>query len=583
MRQPAATSPGQTTSDPTGARPGTVYLVGAGPGDPDLLTLRGAALLATADVVLHDDLVHPALLSLVAPTCEVRFVGKRGGAPQEKQATQSAIDASLIELARRDLRVVRLKGGDPFLFGRGSEEAEALAAAGVPFEIVPGVTAALAVPAYAGISLTHRDLASSVTFVSGTTRKGRPFNFREIAGVSGTICVLMGMRRIEDVCRALIDEAGKPPDTPSAVIERGTRPEQRTLTAPLSDLAASARVANLSNPALIVVGPVTTLRPTIRWFDTLPLFGKRVLVTRAEHQSEDTAHLLRRRGADPISLPVIELRPPPDPARVDRAIADLSTYDLVAFTSENGVDRFFTRLRETGKDLRAFATARIAAIGAGTARALAQRGALADIVPERFVGEAFAESILATLAPSRTPNTPVRVLLPRALVAREVVPETLRKAGFHVDVVPVYETVPPSPARRDSLLQRLTDRTLDIVMLTSSSTAANLCDLLGEDSLPLLKNTLIASIGPITTATAEKRGLEVAVTAETSTLPGLVEAIELHLAGHPSSPAPCSHPAACPPRPPCGPPSEPPPKPTPESPLKPARLNTPVSETPRRP
>ncbi|MEZ4301552.1 MAG: uroporphyrinogen-III C-methyltransferase [Polyangiaceae bacterium] len=268
MRQPAATSPGQTTSDPAGARPGTVYLVGAGPGDPDLLTLRGAALLATADVVLHDDLVHPALLSLVPPTCEVRFVGKRGGAPQEKQATQSAIDASLIELARRGLRVVRLKGGDPFLFGRGSEEAEALAAAAVPFEIVPGVTAALAVPAYAGISLTHRDLASSVTFVSGTTRRGRPFNFREIAGVSGTICVLMGMRHIEDVAIAPSSKKPANPDTPSAVIERSS-PEQRTITAPLSDLAASTRVANLSNPALIV-GPVTTLRPTIRWFDTPP-------------------------------------------------------------------------------------------------------------------------------------------------------------------------------------------------------------------------------------------------------------------------------------------------------------------------
>lgn len=532
MRQPAASGAGQTKTDPSAAEPGTVYLVGAGPGDPELLTLRGAALLATADVVLHDELVHPALLARVKPGCEIRAVGKRGGAPEEKQAKQSAIDAALVDLAREGRRVVRLKGGDPFLFGRGSEEAETLARAGVPFEIVPGVTAPLAAAAYAGISLTHRDLASSVTIVSGTTRSGEPFDFREIAGVSGTICVLMGMRRIEEVTRGLVEHARKDPSTPAAVIHWGTRPEQRTVTARLDEIAAAARAAAIANPALIVVGPVVALRDTIRWFDRRPLFGKRVLVTRAEGQAEQTARLVQRRGAEPIVVPTIVLRPPPDPARITRAIHDLASYDLVAFTSENGVARFFAHLHEQAKDARAFGAARVAAIGSGTAAELAAHAITADIVPKDFVGEALATSILEALGGSgtRPDGSPVRILLPRALVAREVVPERLRAAGCIVDVVPVYETTAPPAETRDALVRLLEQRRIDIVMLTSSSTAANLCDLLGERAPDLLRSALVASIGPITTDTATKRGLEVAVTAEVSTLPGLVAAIEAYLA-----------------------------------------------------
>jgi uroporphyrinogen III methyltransferase / synthase len=531
MRQPTGSFMAQTMSDPAGAQPGTVYLVGAGPGDPELITLRGAALLATADVVLHDELVHPALLSLVRPGCLVRFVGKRGGDRAEKQARQEDIDAALVELAREGHRVVRLKGGDPFLFGRGSEEAETLAHAGIPFEIVPGVTAPLGAAAYAGISLTHRDLASSVTIVSGTTRAGEPFDFREIAGVSGTICVLMGMRRIEDMVRGLIDGARKDPSTPSAVIHWGTRAEQRTITGRLDEIAAMARAAAMANPALIVVGPVTRLRDTIRWFDVRPLFGKRVLVTRAEGQAEDTARLLRRRGAEPILAPTIVLRDPPDPACVDEAIRDLATYDLVAFTSENGVSRFFERMSALGRDARTFASARIAAIGAGTSAALASRGIVADIVPKNFVGEALAQAMLDALggAPHKPDGSLIRVLIPRALIAREVVPDTLRAAGCVVDVVPVYETVRPPTERRDALVRMLKEHTLDIVMLTSSSTAQNLCDLLGARAPELLAPTLIASIGPVTTETAKKRGLTVGVTAEVSTIPGLITAIEAHL------------------------------------------------------
>lgn len=531
MRQPTGSIPAQTMSDPAGAQPGTVYLVGAGPGDPELITVRGAALLATADVVLHDELVHPALLSLVRPGCDVRFVGKRGGDRVEKQARQQEIDDALVALAREGLRVVRLKGGDPFLFGRGSEEAEVLAHAGVPFEIVPGVTAALGAAAYAGISLTHRDLASSVTIVSGTTRAGRPFDFREIAGVSGTVCVLMGMRRIEEMTRGLVDGAHKDPETPSAVIHWGTRAEQRTVTGRLDEIAAKARAAGLQSPALLVVGPVARLRDTIRWFDRLPLFGKRVLVTRAEGQAEDTARLLRRRGAEPVLAPTIVLRDPPDPARVERAVRDLGTYDLVAFTSENGVDRLFAGMRAMARDARAFGGARIAAIGSGTAAALARHGITADIVPKSFVGEALAQAMLDALGGSakKPDGSPVRVLIPRALVAREIVPDTLRAAGCVVDVVPVYETVPPPPERRDALVRILEENDIDVVMLTSSSTAQNLCDLLGDRAPALLRGTLVASIGPITTESARRRGLEVAVTSEVSTLPGLISAIEAHL------------------------------------------------------
>ena len=537
MRQPNVSTPGQTKTDPTGAQPGTVYLVGAGPGDPDLLTLRGAALLATADVVLHDELVHPSVLALVRPGADIRFVGKRGGDTREKQTRQHEIDEALIALAREGRRVVRLKGGDPFLFGRGSEEAESLAAANVPFEVVPGVTAPLAVSAYAGISLTHRDLASSVTIVSGTTRSGDPFDFREIARVSGTICVLMGMRRIEDVTRALVSDAEKDASTPAAVIMWGTRAEQRTVTGRLDEIAAKARAAGMHNPALIVVGSVVRLRDAIRWFDRQALFGKRVLVVRAEGQAEDTARILRRRGAEPVLFPAIVLQDPPDPARVTQAVSELGSYDLVAFTSENGVSRFMARAREMGRDARVFGGAKIAAIGSGTASALLPYGLTADIVPKDFVGEALAKVILDTLGGSgvRADGTPVRVLIPRALVAREVVPDVLRAAGCHVDVVPVYETVAPPPERRAALRALLSSGGVDVVLLTSSSTATHLVDLLtpeapgGAGAAELLEKVLIASIGPITTETAKKKGLHVAVTAEVSTIVGLLASVEAYL------------------------------------------------------
>jgi uroporphyrinogen III methyltransferase/synthase len=525
--------PAGNNADLARALPGVAYLVGAGPGDPGLLTVRAATLLASADVVLYDELVHPALLDQARPGADLRSVGKRGGDPVAKQASQRAIEEALIAEARAGKSVVRLKGGDPFLFGRGSEEAEALAAAAIPFEIVPGIPSPFAATAYAGISVTHRDLASSVTLISGTTRAGEPFDFGELARLRGTLCVLMGMHALASICERLVREAGRDPGTPAAVIQWGTRAEQRVVEGRLDQLAALAREAGLGSPAIIVVGPVVALRRTLRWFDARPLFGKRVLVTRPEGQAASTAALLRLRGAEPIELPTISIQPPPDPAPLRDAVRTLDQHDVVAFTSENGVTRFFHELDAQRLDARAFGRARLAAIGSGTAAALAKKGLRADIVPADFRGESLARAILAdpqVMARRAASTAPLRVLIPRALVAREVLPEMLREAGCAVAVVPVYETHQASAARRDELLHRLETKALEVVMLTSSSTADSLCELLGPRAAALLDGVLVASIGPITSATATKRGLRVGLTAEESTLPGLIRALEAHFA-----------------------------------------------------
>ena len=511
--------------------PGFVYLVGAGPGDPGLLTVRGAELLASADVVLHDELSHPALLDLVRPDAEVRSVGKRGGDPVQKQASQEAIDVEIVTLAQAGRSVVRLKGGDPFLFGRGSEEAEALVDAGIPFEVIPGIPSPLGATAYAGISVTHRDLASSVTFVSGTQRAGIGFDWSELTRVRGTVCILMGMHHIDHIAKSLIEIAGRDPATPAAVIQWGTRPEQAVAEGRLDEIADRARDAGIGSPSIIVVGPVAGLRRKLRWFDKRPLFGKRILITRPEGQSAVTARMVRLRGAEPFELPTISITPPPDPARVAQAVRELASHDVVAFTSENGVTRLFAEIDAQGRDARAFGQARIAAIGSGTAAALADRGLRADIVPGEFVGEAFATAILDDLAvKARLSAGRPRILIPRALVAREIVPDRLRAAGCDVDIVPVYETRPASAERRDELISRLEARSLDCVMLTSSSTADSLVDLLGARAPELLQGVLVASIGPVTTKAAQRRGLTVAVTAAVSTVEGVLSSLEFHCA-----------------------------------------------------
>ncbi len=504
---------------------GKVWLVGAGPGDPELITVRGQKLLSQAEVVLHDALSHPALLEHCR-AAEILDVGKRFG---RQSPDQTFINRLLIEHARRGKRVVRLKGGDPLMFARGSEEALALAEAGVPFEIVPGISSPVAASAYAGISLTHRALSSSVTFITGSDRAGKqwsPEAWKKLATATDTVCVLMGMRRIVEITQALLD-GGREASTPAAVIQWGARPEQRVVTGTLQDIAAKSRAAGLSNPAIIVVGPVAGLRQELRWYDALPLFGKRVLVPRPPHQAGGTAVQIRERAAEPVLFPVIDIHPPPDRAPLDAAIARLGDYDWVLFTSANGVERFFEALASAGRDARALAQASIAVIGPKTAEALRARGLTADLMAEEFVGESLAERVIAAGAR--------RVLLARALVARDALPEMLRQAGVDVDVVAVYETRAASAERAAELVQLLEDGGVDVALFTSSSTVTHLLDLLGERGAGRLSNVTVASIGPVTSRTLRAAGVRVDVEAEQYTVAGVLDALERHFSASASA------------------------------------------------
>lgn len=505
---------------------GKVYLIGAGPGDPSLITVRGAEVLGRCDVVLYDALAHPALLEHLRSDAESRFVGKRGG---EESEPQRSINEQLIELARAGKTVGRLKGGDPLLFARGAEEALALADAGVPFEIVPGIASPVAVAAYAGIPLTHRDLASSVLFLTGTPREGTGpdgHDWRRLATRAGTICVLMGMHRLREIASSLI-EHGRPASAPTAVVQWGARPEQRTVVAPLEEIADVVEREGMGSPALVIIGDVVTLRPRLRWYDQQPLFGQRVLVTRAREQASDLARKLREVGASPTVVPTIEIEPPDDPAPLLRAAREVGAYDWLALTSTNGVARFFDALDQQGLDARALGAVRVAAIGPGTAAALRARGVRADLVPGEYRGEALAEALLASPRPASAEGRPFpRVLLPRALVARDVFPDAVRAAGGEVDVVTAYQARPPGPEACERLREALRQRAFDVITLTASSTVTNLLSMLGDEAPALLAGVCLASIGPITTATAQRAGLEVAVSAEVYTLDGLVAALE---------------------------------------------------------
>lgn len=501
--------------------PGKVWLVGAGPGDPGLITVRGLSVLARAEVVLTDALVHPSLLEACSQA-EIHNVGKRYG---EDSASQDAINRLLVELASAGKRVVRLKGGDPLLFARGGEEALALAAARIPFEIVPGVSSPAAAGAYAGIPLTHRDLSKSVTFITGSDRAGKewsPDAWKKLATATDTICVLMGMRRLEEIALAIL-EGGRNPDTPAAVIHWGTRPEQRVVVAPLSDIARAAREAGVKNPSVIVVGDVVGLREPLRWYDRAPLFGKRLFLPRPEQQARATASAIRERGADPVVLPMIEIVAPPDPSRLERALDDLRSYGWVLFTSANGVERFFAALERRGLDARALGDARLGVIGPKTGAALARFGLRPDAVAKEFVGEALA----AALVPSTTRS---RVLLARALVARDALPELLREAGFHVDVVPVYETRSAPEESKRRLRQALQQQLIDVALFTSSSTVAETVAALGAGAPELLARVTVASIGPITTQSLEEARIRVDVTAARYTVEGALDALESYFA-----------------------------------------------------
>jgi uroporphyrinogen III methyltransferase/synthase len=503
---------------------GKVYLVGAGPGDPELVTRRGARRLAEADLVLYDALVHPDVLAHCRPDAERVFVGKRAG---RAGARQAEINRRLVEAARAGRVVVRLKGGDPFLFGRGSEEAEHLAAAGIPFEVVPGVSSTLAATAYAGIALTHRDLASSIAYVTATEspeKDATAHDWTKLATATQTLVLFMGARKLDSLMRLLMAH-GRSPSCPAAVVQWASLPRQRTVVGTVGDIAEKARAADLGMPSLTIVGEVVRLRAQLRWYDTKPLFGRRVLVSRASGQGHAFARALRDAGAEPVELPAIRIVPPDDPAPLTRAVSRLGGYDWVLFTSENGVEACFGELARQRRDARAFGAARVGAVGPATAAALFAHGVAADVVPAEHRGEALAAEVVAHHG---KPLAGAAVLLLRAAVAREALPELLTQAGARVDVAEAYRTLPPEETDLARLRAAIAERDVDVVTFTSPSTITHTVSALGPDAPALLARVTVASIGPVTSDAARQHGVRVDVTAAPYTTDGLVAALEAH-------------------------------------------------------
>jgi uroporphyrinogen III methyltransferase / synthase len=481
----------------------TVYLVGAGPGDPSLMTARSIELIAAADVIVYDRLIPDEALAGARPGAELIYVGKEGGGPSMPQAQ---IEALLLEHGRAGRSVVRLKGGDPFVFGRGGEEAAALAEAGIRFEVVPGVTAGVAAAAYAGIPVTHRGLASAVAFLTGHEDPDKPesaLDWSALARFPGTLVLYMGVRQLGSIAARLI-AAGRDPEEPAAVVQRGTLLDQRVVEATLATIAAEAQAAGVRAPAITVVGPVAALRDRIAWLDARPLSGITVAVTRAREQASDLARRLRDLGAAVIQAPAIRIVP------VNPELPDLARYDLVCLTSPNGVRLLFAAMAEAGLDARALAGARVAAIGPGTATALAQHGIAADVVPERFVAESLVEALR---------DVPItKALVARAAAARDVLPNALRERGAEVDVLALYETV-AEPLTED---QRAGLASADYITFTSSSTVTYFLQSAGSDAIVSAR---LLSIGPVTSATLREHGLEPHVEATRHDIDGVVAAL----------------------------------------------------------
>jgi len=480
---------------------GKVYLIGAGPGDPDLITVKGRRILEHADSILFDHLAPAALLSFAPRSAERVYVGKK---KSDHEFTQEEIGAMLVERARRGLTVVRLKGGDPFIFGRGGEEAEALADAGVPFEIVPGVTTPLGIAAYAGVPLTHREHTSAVTFVTGHAVE--QIDWAKI-GHAETLVIFMGLTTFPAIARELIAR-GRAPDTPAMAVRWATRPDQETAIGTLATLPAL--VSAMKPPATIVIGEVVRLHGKLDWFTRLPLFGKRIAITRAREQADTLAARLSALGAAVLELPTIEICPPADPGPLDRAISSLPSYDWLIFTSANGVKAFIDRL----PDLRAL-RGKICAIGPATRAAIEALHLKIDLMGEEYV----AEGLVAAFAAH--PLDGCRILLPRAAVARDLVPQELAKRGARVDVVEAYRTVAPENLAAD-VAAAWTPRRPDAITFTSSSTVRNFVAAAGAAALA---GVSVLSIGPVTTRTARELGLTVAAQARVYTVEGLVDAL----------------------------------------------------------
>ncbi len=504
---------------------GKVYLVGAGPGDPGLITRRGLECLTAAQTVVYDYLAAPALLHHARPDAELIYVGKKGGA---HTLGQEAINGLLVAKAAAGRTVVRLKGGDPFIFGRGGEEAEALVAAGIDFEVVPGVTSAVAAAAYAGIPLTHRQFTSTLAFVTGhedPAKTDTSIDWAALARGIGTLVFYMGVKNLPRIVERLVAH-GRAPETPVALVRWGTTARQRTVTGTLADIVQRVAAAGLKAPCIIVIGEVAGLRRNLQWFERRPLFGRRIVVTRAREQASDLVGRLGDLGAECLECPTIRVVPPVDDyAALDAAIGRIDDYHWLVFTSVNGVSRFFERLFAGGRDARALGQVRTAVIGPATAQRLAAFGLSSDIVPASF----RAESVVAAFGDLDLRGA--RVLLPRAAEARPVLPLELGRMGARVDEVAAYRTVPDENGRA-ALLEALENGGIDMVTFTSSSTVRNFKALLPAHRVQaLMAGVTVASIGPITSQTAAELGLRVDLTAETYTIDGLVEAILAHCAG----------------------------------------------------
>jgi uroporphyrinogen III methyltransferase / synthase len=492
---------------------GVVYLVGAGPGDPGLVTVRARELVGQAEVLVYDRLIPPGLVGEAPAGCELTYVGKL---PDRHVLPQPEINALVVARAKAGRRVVRLKGGDPFVFGRGGDEAVACAEAGVPFEVVPGVTSAVAVPAYAGIPLTQRHLSSAFAVVTGHEDPAKGAATARWAALAevGTVCVLMGVERLDAIAARLI-EAGRDPATPAAVIEQGTTPAQRVVTAPLAGIAAAAAGAEVRSPAVVVIGAVAGLRQRLAWYENRSLFGRTVLVPRTRQQAGQLSALLRERGAEPLEVPTIEVRPPDGYAELDRAVAALAegAYDWIALTSANGVASLRARAEAAGRDARVLGRVRVAAVGPGTEAALRAWGIAADLVPATATTAALGQAF---------PSDPGRVLLARADLANPELAAAIAAKGGWPDEVTAYRTVPLDdldPAAR----KRLDGGEVDWVAFTAASTVTGF---VRAYRAPPPAGVRVAAIGPVTAAAAVAAGMRVDAAATEHTIPGLVAAIE---------------------------------------------------------
>ncbi|HWQ76772.1 MAG TPA: uroporphyrinogen-III C-methyltransferase [Syntrophomonas sp.] len=505
-------------------RKGFVYLVGAGPGDPGLFTIKGKELLEQAEVVVYDRLVSPAIIAWANPQAEMIYVGKESS---RHTLNQDEINALLAEKAGQGKIVVRLKGGDPFVFGRGGEEALYVREHGFDFAVVPGITSAVAVPAYAGIPVTHRDATSSFAVITGHEKPGKEtssIHWDRIATGIGTLVFLMGVENLEYIATQLM-EHGRAPETPVALVRRGTMPDQEVVTGRLDDIVRRVQAAGLKPPAIIVVGETVDLRQQLGWWETGPLWGKRILVTRSRAQASGLVKKIRGLGGEAIEFPTIEIEAEKNPEQLYQAFDRIENYNWIIFTSVNAVDIFFREFKGRSRDIRCLADIKLGAIGPATAARLQNLGLLAELIPDEFVAEGIIEKVKVMMTPGE------KVLLPRARGARDVLPAALEKLGAAVEEIYLYQAVPPRTNAVD--IEEILAQGLDYITFTSSSTVTNFVEILGErQAAAVCGNAKTVCIGPITAGTAREKGLKVDITAGEYTIDGLLQGILTDLDGN---------------------------------------------------